>query len=231
MSFAEMLGKNNFPDEPLDFRDRKLIQFIYEKGAEGIGFNKLVEGTRGFASRGTVAARMQRLVKLGYLERNSKKGLGKEKPVRVTFKCYTLMMSIRKTRDVSAKLHSEIQSMRRSDSIEEEEAKKWWGEFRERYNTFFGMVGTMAVFYGTSAAGDLFLPLIVEDYRSLSTEFMDTVRKRPELLKSIRNIIDEQAASKGVNLEEVRRKARDEVLNSAVYRFRAWDDVVDPRSG
>jgi DNA-binding Lrp family transcriptional regulator len=225
-----MLGKNNFPDEPLDSRDRKLIQVIYGKGAKGIGFNKLVEESHGFASRSTIAARMLRLVKLGYLERNSEKGLGKEKPVRLTFKCYTLMTIVDNTKEIAAKLGSQVQSMRKSDGVGEEEAKRWWGEFRDRYNTFFGMVGTMAVFYGTYAAGDLFLPLIVEDYRALSTEFMDTVRERPDLLKSIRNIIDEQAAGRGVDIDEVMRKARDEVLNSALYRFRKSDEGVDPRS-
>jgi DNA-binding Lrp family transcriptional regulator len=231
LNLAEMLGKNNFPDEPLDSRDRKLIQAIYEKGAKGIGFNKLVDATRSFASRSTVAARMQKLVELGYLERKRGKGLGKEKPMRVTFKCYTLMLSVDKTRETAAKLHSQIRSMRESGGIGEEEAKRLWGELRVRYNSFFGMVGTMAVFYGTSAAGDLFLPLVVEDYKSLLTEFMETVRERPELLRSIRSIIDEQAASGGVDLEEVRRKTRDEVLDPAVYRFRTWDDGVDPRSG
>ena len=226
-----MLMKTNFPDEPLDSRDRNLIQAVYESGEKGVGFNKLVEEAHGFASRSTVAARMRRLVNLGYLERRREKVPGRERPVRVTFKCYTLMVSIGRTREIAAKLHSQTQSMRRSDGIVEEEAKRWWVEFRELYNTFFGMVGPMAVFYGTSAAGDLFLPLIVDDYKSLSTEFMDMVRGRPELLKSIGRIIDERAAGMGVNLEEVRRKARDQVLASAVYRFRAWEDRVDLRSG
>ncbi len=155
MSFAAMLAKSGFPDEPLDSRDRKLVQVIYQGGAKGIGFNELVERARGFASRSTVAVRMHRLVKLGYLERNGGRGLRKEKPVRVTFKCYTLMMSIDKTKEVTAKLHSQMQSMRESGSIGEEEAKRWWAEFRERYNTFFGMVGTIAVFYGHLGSGGL----------------------------------------------------------------------------
>jgi DNA-binding Lrp family transcriptional regulator len=225
-----MLGKSNFPDEPLDSRDRKLIQAIFEEGAPGIGFNKLVEKMDGSASRSTVAVRMRRLVKLGYLERKREKAPGREKPVRVTFKCYTLMTVVSKTRDVAAKLRSQMQSMRKSGGVGEGDSRRWWAEFRERYNGFFGMVGSMAVFYGTAAAGDLFLPFIVEDYKSLSSEFMDMVRERPELLKSIRSIIDERAASEGVDLEAVRRKARDEVLNSAVYRFRTWEDAVDLRS-
>jgi hypothetical protein len=167
--------------------------------------------------------RIERLVRLGYLERGGEKGPGKKKPVRLTFKCFSLMLVIDKSKEVAARLHSEIQSMQKRESIGEGELKKWWGELRERYNVLFGMVGSMAVFHGTSAAGDLFLPLIVEDYKMLSTEFMTLFRERPALLKSLKDIIDEQASSRGVDLEETRRKTRDELLSPAVYRFRDWD--------
>jgi hypothetical protein len=86
------------------------------------------------------------------------------------------------------------------------------------------MVGTMAVFYGTSAAGDLFLPLVVEDYKTLSAEFMSLFRERPELLKSLRGIIEGLAASRRIDLEEIRKKTWDELLGPAVYRFREWGD-------
>ena len=67
MSLSDILAKNTFPDEPLDSKDRRLIQTIYGEGARGIGFNALVERTREFASRSTVALRVQRLVRLGSL--------------------------------------------------------------------------------------------------------------------------------------------------------------------
>jgi len=223
VDYAETISGITFPEEPLDSRDRKLIQTICKEGGKGIGFNRLVEKDRPFASRSTVTVRIERLVRLGYLERGGAKGSGKEKPVRLTFKCFSLMLSIDKSKEIAAKLHSEIQSMHKRDRIREGELKKWWGELRERYNALFGMVGSMAVVYGTSAAGDLFLPLIVEDYKMLSTAFMNLVRERPALLKSLKDIIDEQAASRGVDLEEIRRKTRDELLNPAVYRFRDWD--------
>jgi DNA-binding Lrp family transcriptional regulator len=231
-----MISRSAFPEEPLDSRDRKLIQTIYGEGAKGIGFNKLVGRTRGFASRSTVAVRMERLVRLGYLERREKSERpGKEKPVRLTFRCFSFMLTVEKSKEIAAKLRSELQSMQKGKSPGEGELRRWYDEFRERYNTLFGMVGTMAVFYGTSAAGDLFLPLIVEDYKTLSAEFMTLFRERPELLESLRGIIEDQAASRGIDLEELRKKTRDELLGPAVYRFRGWGEMgpettAQPRS-
>ena len=69
MDQTETVGRITFPEEPLDSRDRKLIQTIRGEEGKGIGFNKLVDRTRPFASRGTVAVRIERLVRLGYLER------------------------------------------------------------------------------------------------------------------------------------------------------------------
>lgn len=229
MGPSEVLERNVFPDAPLDSKDRSLIQTVYREGEKGIGFNGLVEKARGFASKSTVALRVKRLVRLGYLERNPGTARGKQKPVRVTFKCYTMMISIDKTGEIATRLRSQIRAMEGAKVLDEAEVKRYWRELRERYNTFFGMVGTMAVFYGTSAAGDLFLPLIVDEYKRVSSEFMEMLRARPELVGSIRKIVDEQAAARGIDLEEVRRNAREEVLGSALYRFRSWDDAA-PRS-
>jgi DNA-binding Lrp family transcriptional regulator len=226
LDYAKMLSQGAFPEEPLDSRDRKLIQTIYGEGEKGIGFNKLVGRTWGFASRSTVAVRTERLVRLGYLERSAgNSGPGKEKPVRLSFRCFSFMLTIEKSREIAAKLRSELQSMRSAKGPGEGGLERWYDEFRERYNALFGTVGIMAVFYGTSAAGDLFLPLVVEDYKTLSAEFMSLFRERPELLKSLRGIIEGHAASRGVDLEEIRNKTRDELLGPAVYRFREWGEL------
>jgi len=226
LDYAALISQGAFPEEPLDSRDRKLIQAIYGEGEKGIGFNKLVGRTRGFASRSTVAVRIERLMRLGYLERSAGNDRqGKEKPVRLTFRCFSFMLSVEKSKEIAAKVRSELQSMQGAKGVGEGGLKKWYDEFRERYNILFGMVGTMAVFYGTSAAGDLFLPLVVEDYKMLSAEFMNLFRERPELLKSLRGIIEDEAASRGIDLEEVRKKTRDELLGPAVYRFRKWGEM------
>ena len=47
-----------------------MIQTICKEGAKGIDFNKLIERARTFASRSTVAVRIERLVRLGYLEKS-----------------------------------------------------------------------------------------------------------------------------------------------------------------
>jgi DNA-binding Lrp family transcriptional regulator len=231
LDYAKMLSQSAFPEEALDSRDRKLIQTIYGEGEKGIGFNKLVGRARAFASRSTVAVRMERLVRLGYLERRGgSERLGKEKPVRLTFRCFSFMLTVGKSREIAAALRSELHSMQEAKSLAEGGLKNWYDEFRERYNTLFGMVGTMAVFYGTSAAGDLFLPLVVEDYKTLSAEFMNLFRERPELLKSLKGIIEGEAVNRGADLEEIRKRTGDELLGPAVYRFREWGEW-EPEGG
>jgi DNA-binding Lrp family transcriptional regulator len=231
LSFDQILSRGTFPEEPLDVKDRMLIQAVHPEGSRGIGFNKLVEKSRAFASRGTVAVRMEKLVRLGYLERSAVDSRpGREKPVRLTFRCHTFMLSIQKSKEIAAKLHAELQSMRKAKDLDEGELGRWYSEFRERYNALFGMVGSMAVFYGTSAAGDLFLPLVVEDYKMLSADFMRLFRERPGILRLLKGIIEEQAVSKGIDLEEVRKRTRDELLGPAVYRFREWGEM-GPESG
>jgi DNA-binding Lrp family transcriptional regulator len=230
LDYAEIIGRSAFPEEPLDQRDRKLIQAMYGEGARGIGFNRLVERSRAFASRSTVAVRTERLTRLGYLETSGGSGRGKEKPVRLTFKCYSFMLSVEKSKDIAAKLRAELGSMRETEGLGEEEVKRWHQEFRERYNALFGMVGTMAMFYGTAAAGDLFLPFVVEDYKDLSATFMDLLRERPALLKLLKGIIEDQAEGRRIDLEAIRKETRDRLLDPAVYRFREWGEM-EPEDG
>jgi hypothetical protein len=227
VEYAEAISRNKFAEEPLDSRDRKLIQTICREGQKGIGFNKLVAKAKPFASRSTIAMRIGRLGRLGYLERIPSAGAGREKPVRVTFKCFSLMLTLDKSREVAADLDSKIRSMREAKSIGKEELKRWNTEFKERYNSLFGLVGTIAVFYGTSAAGDLFLPLIVEDYKNLFAKFVSLLRERPALLNSLKEIIGDEKASKGIDLDAVRKETRDQLLNPALYRFRDWGEIEE----
>jgi hypothetical protein len=226
---SEMMSRTlSFPEEPLDHRDRKLIQTIGMHGGKGIGFNRLVEESKPFASRSTVAVRTERLIRLGYLERLIARGRpGRERPVRLTFRCYSLMLSIDGAREIAARLHSEIRAMQQEaeERLGEADVKRWADEFRERYNALFGLVGSMAAFYGTSAAGDLFLPPIVEDYKNLFAHLLAMLRqKRPDLLRSLGEIIgDEVTTGRGLDTEEIRKKTRDALLDPAVNRFRDWD--------
>jgi DNA-binding Lrp family transcriptional regulator len=225
---SEMMSRTpSFPEEPLDHRDRKLIQTIGMHVGKGIGFNRLVEESKPFASRSTVAVRIERLIRLGYLERLSAGGRpGRERPVRLTFRCYSLVLSIDRAREIAARLHSEIRAMQQEEERPgEADVERWADEFRERYNALFGLVGSMAAFYGTSAAGDLFLPPIVEDYKNLFAHLLGMLRqKRPDLLRSLGEIIgDEVTTGRGLDTEEIRKKTRDALLDPAVHRFRDWD--------
>jgi DNA-binding Lrp family transcriptional regulator len=101
---SDLLKRNTFPSEPLDEIDRKIIEASYKHGREGVGFNRFVDELKPSVSRSTVAFRVERLCKLGYLERISNSLPGNMKPVRVSFKCFSLLSMLDQLRSKAAKL-------------------------------------------------------------------------------------------------------------------------------
>jgi DNA-binding Lrp family transcriptional regulator len=206
-----VLDGNTFPDEPLDSKDREIIMTLYKRGAKGAGFNELVRLARPYASRSTVALRTKRLVKLGYLERLRGSTSGRQKPVRLSFRCYALVHTLQKVRSKAADLRSSLQSMAKGTETEERgdashnarEFKQWYDGFRDGFNGLFGMAGSLAVLYGTSAAGDLFLPLVVDDYKALFSEFASLLRMRQDIMRLIQGTVDLRLGRQGTSLRGV----------------------------
>lgn len=54
LQFSDMIKGNAFPNEPLDEKDRKIIEAAYKYAHVGVGFNKFVQEVKLFASRSTV---------------------------------------------------------------------------------------------------------------------------------------------------------------------------------
>ena len=211
------IAAHRFPDDPLDSRDRNLIVILYAAGAGGIGFNRLVKKAAPFASRSTVALRVGRLVRLGYVERIPSRGSGLTKPVRLSFRCHSLMFTVmtlrEKTKDLSGELSRfgpSFESRGGRGRKMEGELKNWYDEYRGRFNGLFGMAGSIAVMYGTVAAGDLFLPLIVDDYERLSSEFGNLVRENPGFGRALLDLTDARLKAEGVSFEAIKRKVKEE---------------------
>jgi hypothetical protein len=53
------------------------------------------------------------------------------------------------------------------------------------------------------------------------------LRERPALLNSLKEIIGDEKASKGIDLDAVRKETRDQLLNPALYRFRDWGEIEE----
>jgi DNA-binding Lrp family transcriptional regulator len=221
-----VMEKNHFPDEPLDAKDRGIIQAVYGHGPDGVGFNALVEEVRPFASRGTVALRVERLVRLGYLERTPRERPGKVTPIRLSTKCFTLMFTLEKTRGQVAKLLSSLEGISseitaakgKNASQHEAELRRWYEEFRTKLNSFFSMTGSIAVFYSTSAAGDLFLPFIVDDYKFIFQKLLTVLQGNREFRGLARKLMSERAESEGTDLEEIRDEVRRQLRNYSTSR-------------
>lgn len=214
----ETLRKNAFPNQSLDDKDRKIIVTAYKHGHEGIGFNKFVQELKPHVSRSTVAFRVERLSKLGYLERiNSRpKTSTKTKPVRVSFKCYSVLSVLDQTQSKTADLLRRIKEEssrqeRASPTADVDSFKRWYQDVRDQWNSCFGMTGSIALLYGERAASDLFLPLIMESYMKLASEFFSFLNDKPNSLELMRQITGEQLALRGTSLQNIKEQVSEQM--------------------
>jgi hypothetical protein len=68
------------------------------------------------------------------------------------------------------------------------------------------MIGSVAMLYGERAAADLFLPLIMEDYRRLVSEFFSLLEKRRSDVELVRKIVGERLETQGRSLSSIKDK-------------------------
>ncbi len=182
-------SKSVFPSEPLDSRDRLILEAVCKYGREGQSFNKLVEEVKHFASRSTFALRIERLQRLGYIEKLPDKKRKQVKRIRGSLQTRMLMWIVAKARDDIAKIErllsekeSELSKHPQEISREQVEAfRNFIREEFEKINRIFGSIAFAAVTYGETAAGDIFLPSVVESFRSVMLKLASIIKKNPEL--------------------------------------------------
>ncbi len=197
-----------FPDESLDEKDRKIMIVLKEAGINGLGFNALVKKLQPEVSRSTVAVRVEKLLRLGYLEKKQNWRSGKLKPIYLSKRTQQIFAIIDKSREMSSDI---IQKLDELDELDQEVFENWINEFREKFNGLFGMAAMIAVFYGTSAAGDIYLPFLINDYRNLLNKFTKTMRDKPELFKAFRRWLFTKLKTHSINFEELMEKMKKEL--------------------
>jgi len=68
---TEMFGVERFGEERLDGKDRKILEVLCESGSPN--FNALAERVKGGVSRATLVGRLEKLARLGYLQKSEGK--------------------------------------------------------------------------------------------------------------------------------------------------------------
>jgi len=193
MSAAYISKGSVFSSEPLDWRDRRILELVCRYGREGQSFNKLVEEAKPFASRSTFALRIERLQRLGYVEKIPDKRRKQVKRIRGSLQTRMLMWLVNRVREEAAKIEKEItekekELSRKPKELSTQDVRAFRDFLREiklrKVNGVFSSVATVAVTYGETAAGDIFLPSVVESFRNVMLKLASLMKRNPELAKA-----------------------------------------------
>lgn len=147
---------------------------------------------KGFASRSTFALRVERLQRLGYVEKFPDKERKQVKRIRGTLPARMLMWAVSKAKDDIAEIEKllsekEDQLSKQPRGLSPEQVKAFSDFIREeleRIMRTFSSVAIAAVTYGETAAGDIFLPSVVESFRSVMLKLASIIKKNPELARA-----------------------------------------------
>jgi len=190
---ASAPSKSIFLSEPLDSRDRKILKLVCRYGKDGQSFNKLVEEARPFASRSTLALRIERLQRLNYVEKLPDEKNKQVKRIRGTLQARMLMWQVDRMREKTAEIEKLItekeEELSKRKELSPKDIKSFGNLFRkagvERITGIFGSVAVVAVTYGEAAAGDIFLPSVIESFRNVVLKLGSIVRNDPRMAKAI----------------------------------------------
>ncbi|MEM3647259.1 MAG: hypothetical protein QW334_03840 [Thermofilum sp.] len=204
--------------------DRQILEVICKHGRDGQSFNKLVAEAKGFASRSTFALRAKRLEKLNYIERLPDEKNKQMKRIRGKPMMLLVMRIASRMRSQCAELEQAIQ--RRAESLgtqkilnndELDDQKRFINQTNDKIKGVFSLIGVYAVNLGESVAGDLLLPMVIDNFKKVSSAVMSLLASNPQLMQAV---ADEKLV--GIPLEELKddfRYAFGTEVNRALPRF------------
>jgi len=184
-----------FSPEPLDSKDRQILEVVCRYGRVGQSFNRLVEEMKPFISRSTFAVRLERLQRLNYIEKLPDERMKQVKRIRGTLPARMLMWSVARAKEgvaavvkVISEKEEELSKMPATERLSAEQVEGFRTFLQqillERTANIFSSVATVAVTYGENAAGDIFLPSITEDFRDVVRRLSSLLKKNPDLAKA-----------------------------------------------
>jgi DNA-binding Lrp family transcriptional regulator len=199
-----------FGSEPLDSLDKQLLEIISKHGREGQSFNKLVSEVSGFASRSTFALRVKRLERLNYTESipdeaNKQMRRIRGKPIMLLMMRITSRMKSQCS-ELEQAINSRTESIRTRKILSEaeiEDQKEFINGANEKIKGIYSLIGTYAVNFGVSVAGDLLLPMVLNDFKKLNSALGAFLVSNPRLMRAL---ADEKLA--GIPLDQLREDFR-----------------------
>ena len=185
-----------FPPEPLDLRDRLILEAICGHGKKGQSFNRLVDEMKPFVSRSTLAVRLERLQRLNYVEKLADDKMKQVRWIRGSLPTRMLMWHIMRVKE-EMKAIEECIAKKDESVLKALEGGILAGEIiddlrrfvrdviQTRVSIIFSTVAEIAIVYGEAPASYIFLPAIIEDLKDMTLRLTSLIRKRPELTISI----------------------------------------------
>lgn len=192
MKTTKTLERSVFHPEPLDWRDRKILELICKYGRKGQSFNKLAEEAKPFASRSTFALRIEKLQRLNYMEKLRDEKNKQVKWIRGTLQARMLMWLVERVREDAAEIErfiaeKEEELSKKTGELSPQEVEEFKGllkEIMERIEGTFSSIAVIAVTYGETAAGDIFLPSVMESFKNVMLKLISLIKTRPALAEA-----------------------------------------------
>ena len=185
-----------FPSEPLDSKDRLILEAICGYGKKGQSFNRLVDEMKPFVSRSTLAVRLERLQRLNYLEKLADDKMKQVRWIRGCLPTRMLMWHIARAKEqvkaieecIAKKDENILKALEREILPAEiiDDLRRFVQDvIQRRISIVFSMAAEIAITYGDAPASYIFLPAIIEDLRNMTLRLSSLIRKRPELTISL----------------------------------------------
>jgi DNA-binding Lrp family transcriptional regulator len=199
-----------FANEPLDDKDRQILLALRDAGPQGLGFNSLVEKVQTSVSRSTVAVRIEKLVRLGYVTKKQSERAGKIVPISLSKNSELLFTFISMSKGMNKKLLQELEELG-ADNFNKEHFEKWYSSFRDSFNSAFGMTTVVAVLFGVSAASNLFIPMLMDDYNVLIAKLNEIIRNKSGASTLFRSLIDTKLKRSGTSITKIMKQIRTQI--------------------
>ncbi|PSN90731.1 hypothetical protein B9Q03_06100 [Candidatus Marsarchaeota G2 archaeon OSP_D] len=181
MSIEGLFDVKRFGEGRLDSKDRRILEALYESG--DLKFNELAKRVRSEVSRATLVGRLEKLVRLGYLQR--KKVEADRRSVIITLNplAYMLMFTLEQTRSRVRTLRVEIEKLKPTE-VPEDELIAFLKDASRKLSSAYSMTTNIALLFGVEAATEVFLPMLIEEYRGLAQTLTRLFTQSPNIAHS-----------------------------------------------
>jgi DNA-binding Lrp family transcriptional regulator len=186
MSVENPFNVKRFGEGRLDSKDRRILEAVYQSGT--LKFNVLAERVKTEVSRATLVGRLEKLVRLGYLEKQRLEADRRSVAITLNPLAQILMLTVEQARSRLQALGAELGRLKATQA-HGEGLVGFLKEASSRLSSAYSMTTSIALMFGVDAATEVFLPMLVEEYRKLAQDLTQLFRRSPaaarEYLQSV----------------------------------------------